>query len=345
MRLLILTQKVDKNDAILGFFHAWILEFSKKCERLTVICLERGDYDLPENVKIISLGKEENKNRLVYLLRFYKAIWQERNSYSAIFVHMNVEYIILGYIPWKILRKKISLWYMHKSVTRRLRLAEKLADCIFTGSVESFRLPSTKLHVLHHGIDSNLFCFKNKVDHENIHLISISRISSSKQIDVMIGLLANIKSRLNKKIILKIAGEPCTEEDKIYLVNLKKQIADLDLVDNVDFVGPIQNNQTPVYYQWADIFLNFSLTGSVDKAVLEAMACGTPVLVSNEAFKSILTPIDHNMYLSDMTQAEDRLLIILSSSSSDMSEALSQYVKNNHNLGDLITKILLQLKN
>jgi glycosyltransferase involved in cell wall biosynthesis len=344
MSLLILTQKVDKNDAILGFFHAWILEFSKKCERLTVICLEKGEYDLPGNVKVISLGKEENKNRLVYLFRFYKVLWQERNFYSAVFVHMNVEYVILGYIPWKIFSKKISLWYMHKSVTSRLKLAEKLVDSIFTGSAESFRLPSAKLHILHHGIDSDLFSFKNKIDHEDIRLLSISRITSSKQIDLMIKLLAKIKNKLNKKVIFRIAGEPCTEQDRIYLINLKKQIINLDLVDNIDFVGPIHNTQTPYYYHWADVFLNFSLTGSVDKAVLEAMACGTPVLVSNEAFKGILSPIDPHMYLQDVILAEDRLSTILDDQDSDLGVKLSQYVKNNHDLTDLIGKILKQLE-
>lgn len=34
MRLLIITQKVDENDAILGFFHGWIAEFAKHCEQL-----------------------------------------------------------------------------------------------------------------------------------------------------------------------------------------------------------------------------------------------------------------------------------------------------------------------
>ena len=27
MKLLVITQKVDKNDAILGFFHRWLIEF------------------------------------------------------------------------------------------------------------------------------------------------------------------------------------------------------------------------------------------------------------------------------------------------------------------------------
>ena len=60
MKLLICTQAVDREDSVLGFFHSWIREFAKHYESVTVICLYKGEYDLPENVKILSLGKEDN---------------------------------------------------------------------------------------------------------------------------------------------------------------------------------------------------------------------------------------------------------------------------------------------
>ena len=55
MKLLILTQVVDKEDHFLGFFHKWIEEFSKNYENITVICLKKGKYDLPNNIKVLSL--------------------------------------------------------------------------------------------------------------------------------------------------------------------------------------------------------------------------------------------------------------------------------------------------
>src|SRR3989338_3997811 len=97
MKLLIITQKVDKNDPILGFFHRWLEEFAKNVEKLTVICLGKGEYDLPENVRVLSLGKESGHSKIKYLRRFYKYIWMERKNYDAVFVHMNPEYVILGW--------------------------------------------------------------------------------------------------------------------------------------------------------------------------------------------------------------------------------------------------------
>jgi hypothetical protein len=138
MKLLILTQKADINDDILGFFHRWIEEFARHCESVIVICLQKGEYDLPENVRVLSLGKERVTryalgvtNKLKYLFNFYKYIWQERNNYDSVFVHMNPIYIVLGGLFWKLWNKKIILWYTHKAFNFKLRVAEKLVDKIF----------------------------------------------------------------------------------------------------------------------------------------------------------------------------------------------------------------------
>src|SRR3989344_3255575 len=131
MRLLIVTQKVDRNDPILGFFHRWIEEFAKHCEQVTVIALGVGEYHLPQNIRVFSLGKEEqlrkrtdlkNSKRSVpveqlrkikYIVHFYRLIWRERKNYDAVFVHMNQEYVLLGALLWKLLRKKITMWRNH----------------------------------------------------------------------------------------------------------------------------------------------------------------------------------------------------------------------------------------
>ena len=46
MRLLVLTQKVDREDDVLGFFHEWLRRFSAQCEAVEVICLYEGAHDL-----------------------------------------------------------------------------------------------------------------------------------------------------------------------------------------------------------------------------------------------------------------------------------------------------------
>ena len=162
-KILICTQKVDKNDDLLGFFHSWIAEFARQCESVAVVCLYQGEYDLPVNVKVMSLGKESSNFRfqisdfrfilkIKYFFRFYKYIWQERRNYDVVFVHMNPIYVILGGLFWRLNGKKIGLWYAHGHVPPELRIAEKFVDHIFTSTAGGCRIVSDKIRVVGQGV-------------------------------------------------------------------------------------------------------------------------------------------------------------------------------------------------
>ena len=155
MRLLIITQKVDINDDLLGFMHGWIIEFARHCKQVIVICLEKGEYELPENVKVLSLGKEVSRSKIQYLKRFYQYIWQERKNYDSVFVHMNKEYVILGGVFWKLWGKRIALWYNHLKGNIVSRLSSVLADVIFFTSPFSFFSKSKKAKIMPSLLSSN----------------------------------------------------------------------------------------------------------------------------------------------------------------------------------------------
>src|SRR3989344_3874479 len=120
MKLLICTQVMDVSDPILGFFCRWVEEFAKHCEKVTVICLREGEHDLPDNVRIYSLGKKgkdsnrsstmiyHSASRLRYALRFWLLLWKVRKEYDAVFVHMNPEYMVLGSAWWRLWGKKVG---------------------------------------------------------------------------------------------------------------------------------------------------------------------------------------------------------------------------------------------
>ena len=137
MKLLVVTQVIDINHPILGFFHGWVEELASHCEQVHVICLQAGKYSLPANVTVHSLGKEEGKGRSTYLYRFFKLIWQLRKHYDGVFVHMNQIYVLLGAPLWRLLNKKVGLWYAHGTVTLSLRLATIFTNKIFTSKGDS----------------------------------------------------------------------------------------------------------------------------------------------------------------------------------------------------------------
>ena len=72
MRLLVVTQKVDAQDDVLGFFHEWLRRFAARCETVEVICLQEDPHELPANVRVHSLGKEKGLGKLRRTLRLYR---------------------------------------------------------------------------------------------------------------------------------------------------------------------------------------------------------------------------------------------------------------------------------
>jgi len=95
MKLLILTQKMDRDDPVLGFFHRWCGKIATRVSRLHIICLQQGCVELPAQVTVRSLGKERRTSRRAYLFSFYRLIWSLRAEYDVVFVHMNPIYILL----------------------------------------------------------------------------------------------------------------------------------------------------------------------------------------------------------------------------------------------------------
>ncbi|MEN9913157.1 MAG: hypothetical protein RLY66_565 [Candidatus Parcubacteria bacterium] len=288
MKLLIVTQKVNLEDPILGFFHRWIIEFARHCESVVVICLEEGAHELPANVKVLSLGKVKgDSSQLKYILHFYKYIWQERENYDAVFVHMNPIYVVLGGLIWKVLGKKISLWYTHKNVDTKLIIAEKLADQVFTASKEGFKLASNKVLATGHGIDVAQYADAPRsktIGVEPITLLSVGRITPIKNGDVLIEAAHLLKKQWGKKFTIDFIGSPVTENDRSYKKTLEALISKYDLGEIVHFVGDISPVNMPERYASADVTVNLAPTGGADKVVLESMAAGVPVLATNGAF-------------------------------------------------------------
>src|SRR3989344_2349036 len=197
MKLLIYTQAVNIDDSDLGFFVRWIEEFAKRCEKVTVVCLRKGAYALPSNVQVIALDTTSRVMRSLHLLRMCISL---RREYDTVFVHMNPEYVVVAGLLWRIMRKRVALWYTHKSVNLKLRVATFFANVVLTASKESFRLRTHKLHVMGHGIDTDFFSTDASVVRGDWAL-SVGRLMRNKRHDLAIRLVAQEKREL------RIAGE------------------------------------------------------------------------------------------------------------------------------------------
>ncbi len=94
---------------------------------------------------------------------------------------------------------------------------------------------------------------------------------------------------------VEIIGGAGLAEQVQYLESLQAMVHEKDLDGVMHLVGPLANNDIVTHLQRADLFVNTSLTGSLDKAVLEAMSCGVPVLTCNEALLEVLGPYTNQL--------------------------------------------------
>ena len=346
MNLLIITRKVDENDSRVGFFNAWLYEFSKRTETLHVIAWqESASKELPrDNIKLIALrGGVVTK---IFLLQ--KHLFFLLRKVDGIFCHMNPEYVILCAPLSKLFRKKLVCWYTHRAISIRRKLMEVFANTIMTASKESFREPlyKTKVKIIGHGVDLRYFTYSKKVLSKNkLTLLTVGRISPTKDIETMIlGLSILLKSGVVARF--NIVGEPALASDRVYLNNLKMMVEKLSLKQHVLFPGARAHYLMPQEYKTADVFINLSGTESIDKAVLEAMASGCFVLTSNEAFADVLAKrwmLTRNNP-ENLSEKIKEFIITPDEEIVNETERLRQFVEQEHNLENTVQKIISAFK-
>jgi len=283
MKLLVITQKVDVNDPVLGFFHRWLEEFARHFELVTVICLEKGHFNLPENVKVLSLGKEENKSKAEYLLRFYRYVWSERNNYDTVFVHMNQEYVLLAGDLWRLMGKKIFLWRNHAKGSWLTRLAVQISHKVFYTSPQSFTARFNKAVQMPVGIDTEFFKPNPTVERIPNSVLFLGRISPVKKVLEFIGWVKK------NDYTVTLAG-PILDRDKEYGDKVLKNLS-----EKIKYVGSVGQEEARRLYQTHEMYANFTPAGSFDKTILEAAACGAKLFVQNPDFKTDFKVEDHSI--------------------------------------------------
>lgn len=347
MNLLVLTQKVNQDDAILGFFVEWLDRMAQRADRVQVIALEKKECALPANVEVFSLGREEGAGPFTMLTRFNRILWNlcRKQKPDAMLVHMVPRFVLYAFPLCALFRIPIHLWYTHKGVDRYLRMAHPFIRNAFTASEESFRLKSSKKVVTGHGIDTMRFTPSEEGVRRGI--VTVGRITPSKDQEIILEALALLKGRWPvDDLETRIVGEPLLEGDRIYLERLKSLVKERSLEELVAFDGAVPHRGMSGCYRRARILVNASHTGSVDKVVLEAMASGTLPLTCNEAFVPLLGDFADRLVFEkgrpdDLADRLDTLLNMDEDERRDLAAGLRKIVVENHNLDRLMDKLFL----
>jgi teichuronic acid biosynthesis glycosyltransferase TuaC len=143
-------------------------------------------------------------------------------------------------------------------------------------ALEALHVPAGKIRVLRNGVDLALFSPLDKaaaraaLGLEGRVLLSVGHLIERKAHDLVIRALASLPG-----MRLVIAGDgPLAGE-------LRGLASSLGVADRVRFAGSIAQRDLAKYYSSADLLVLASSREGWANVLLEAMACGTPVVASN----------------------------------------------------------------
>jgi glycosyltransferase involved in cell wall biosynthesis len=294
MRLLVFNLKTDADAAGLGFTTDWINALAERVEHVIVITMMVGRLSVSHNVEVLSVGKEKGFSEARRLYEFYRLLWRvlRQKRVDACFAHMMPLFAVLGSPLLKAWRIPTLLWYAHSHVSAMLHLATFLVDRVVTANKSGFRIDTSKVRFIGHGIDTQRFPLISRCvsDGDRFVILSVGRISPIKKLEVVILALARLPSEHLQHVELRFVGEPLRDDGKLYAESLKRLVDELELSGSVRFLPALAYERIHEAYASADVFVNSSDTDSVDKSVLEAICCGLPIITSNVAFVDLLGP-------------------------------------------------------
>ena len=147
----------------------------------------------------------------------------------------------------------------------RVRVIPLAAEAMFAPVTDTERIAPV---LAKHGIRDKYVLFVGSVEpRKNLpSLIKAFR-------ELVAGAVADADLR---DVLLVLAGTPGWLNDEIY-----KMPASLGVADRVKFLGYVEDDELPVLYSAAQLFVYPSLYEGFGLPVLEAMSCGAPIVTSN----------------------------------------------------------------
>ena len=146
--------------------------------------------------------------------------------------------------------------------------------------LQGWGLPPERLNVIRNGVDTQRFCPQPQADARaalGINwaplLLSVGHLVHVKGHDIALQALAQLATR-HPGVHLVFVGDGPLRAD------LQAQAQSLGIGARVTFAGAIPNEALPAWYSAADALVLASRSEGWANVLLEAMACGTPVVAT-----------------------------------------------------------------
>ena len=194
--------------------------------------------------------------------------------------------------------------------------------------IRHYDAPPRNIHVIPAGVNLKTFQPVDRdaaraelgIKEERV-ILYVGRIEPLKGIDILLRAVPMLEYGQGLRVLV-VGGNP---DNDVELDRLKSLTVELGIGDLVTFTGSVPQSVLPTYYSAADVFVLPSHSESFGLAPLEAMACGTPVVVSRVGGMKTFVNSGENGYLVPWRCPESfaqRLDVLLANP--DLREAMGQ---------------------
>ncbi len=156
--------------------------------------------------------------------------------------------------------------------------------------IRDYNVPKSHIKMIPPGYDDNKFypmadasmaMLKEKFHFRDNCILALSRLAHNKGMDLLVesfGILC--RKGINAQLVLAIGHEERNEVEEELFQNIQKIIKKYDIEDKVRFLGFIPDEELADTYLSADVFVLSSRYEPFGMTAVEAMACGTPTIVT-----------------------------------------------------------------
>jgi mannosylfructose-phosphate synthase len=156
--------------------------------------------------------------------------------------------------------------------------------------VDDYSLDRDRVHMIPPGYDDNRFfpvseasrrMIRNRLGFKGRTILALGRLATNKGYDLLIDAFTVVAPRVPDVVLrLAVGGENMDELEQKILSELKEKVEALELGDRVIFSGFVAEEDLADTYRAADIFVLSSRYEPFGMTAIEAMACGTPTIVT-----------------------------------------------------------------
>jgi len=293
IRVLVFAMEFGKNASTESALYNQYLKLTKIASLLILVVWNNTENKIFKNLKIVKVPFPYKPFwTLRNTLAFTKSMIQNRNNFDIVFSKMFGPHILIPSILAKLLfRKRFVLFipgnhqiYRNKE-NRNLRIIMKIA-LMFADKIGTFspsildefeyhmkKIDRKKIFYILNPVDCKKFKPNEQDMYENT-ILSVGRIASVKNHEMLINAIPFIVKEF-PDIKIKIIG---AIQDEVYYNKIKELAKNTRCEKNIEFVGKIDHEQLPNWYNSCKIFVLTSRSEGIPNSLLEAMACGKPFI-------------------------------------------------------------------